>query len=271
MYIRNNQSGQILLVVVLLITVVITVGLSVATRSIINVRLASQEDQSQRAFSAAEAGLEQSLLSNAVIQNATFSNSASYSTNISSVKGTDFLLNNGKLVLKDEGTDIWLSQYSSTPAQNYANQWNGTLTIYWGSSGDVCNTSENVNTMAALEVITITGTKANPVATHYAFDPCAARRASNKFSGTNPGGTINGTTFSNSAQIALVGNGLVARVVPLYANTYLGIRGSSALPDQGTVITSTGSVGDVQRKVTVLKENPKLPTEIFSYTFLWPK
>jgi hypothetical protein len=269
--IENNQPGQVLLIIVLLITVVITVGLSIATRSLVNVRLASQEDQSQRAFSAAEAGLEQSLLSNAVIPNGAFTNSSSYKTSVTTVQGTDFLLNNGKLALKDEGTDLWLSTYSSDPAQSYTNQWTGTVTIFWGSPQDTCNTSETVNTMAALEVVLLTGSKANPTATHYAFDPCAPRRSANNFSPANAGGTAGSTSFANSVQIALPGNGLIARVIPLYANTYVGIKGSSVLPEQGTLITSTGVAGDVQRKVTVLKENPTLPTEMFSYTFLWPK
>ncbi len=271
MYLKNNQQGQVLLVIVLLITVVLTVGLSIATRSIINVRLTSQEDQSQRAFAAAEAGLEQSLLSNTAISNATFSNSASYTTSINSVRGSDFQLNNGKVVIKDEGTDLWLSQYSSDPTKIYSNPWSGTLTIYWGTQQDKCNASEALNTMAAIEVILISGTKTNPVATHYAFDPCVPRRSSNNFSGTNNGGTAGNRSFANSVQIPVGANGLLARIVPIYANTYMGVRGSAVLPEQGTVITSTGAIGDVQRKVTVLRENPKLPSEVFSYTFLWPK
>lgn len=271
MSLKNNQQGQVLLVIVLLITVVLTVGLSIATRSIINVRLATQEDQSQRAFSAAEAGLEQSLLSNNAIDNATFSNNATFSTAVTNLQGADFLLNNGKLVVKDEGADLWLSQYSTDPSKMYSGPWTGNLTVYWGSPQDVCDSSETVNTMAALEVIVISGTKTNATAQRYAFDPCAPRRASNNFSGTGVGGTVSGQTFANSVQIPVSGNGLLARMIPIYANTYMGVNGSAGLPVQGTLITSTGTSGDVQRKVTVLKENPRLPSEVFSYTFMWPQ
>ena len=56
-----GERGQALLIVLLVMTVALTVGLSVATRTIVNVRITTQEEQSQRAFSAAEAGIEETL------------------------------------------------------------------------------------------------------------------------------------------------------------------------------------------------------------------
>lgn len=52
------KSGQILILVLLVIVVVLAVGLSVASRNITNLRTATQTEQSQRAFSAAEGGVE---------------------------------------------------------------------------------------------------------------------------------------------------------------------------------------------------------------------
>lgn len=54
----KRQSGQILVLVLLVVVVALSVGLSVASRNITNIRTSTQTEQSQRAFSAAEGGIE---------------------------------------------------------------------------------------------------------------------------------------------------------------------------------------------------------------------
>ncbi len=56
-----NQEGQIGLIVLLLTVVLLTIGLSIATRSVTDIRLSRQEEESSRAFNAAEAGIEDAL------------------------------------------------------------------------------------------------------------------------------------------------------------------------------------------------------------------
>lgn len=270
--IYKHDQGQVLLLVVLLVSVVLTIAMSVLSRSIVNIRLSVEEDQSLKALAAAEAGIEKALSAN-VNLTGTLNNNAAYSTTQSQLTGNSFLLNNGRLVSKDEGADVWLSEYSDDDNLIYNNPWNGTLFIYWGSNSDNCRNNELVNTMAALEVIVLTGTKTNPSASRYAFDPCAARNNTNKFPAptiNNNGFNIDGKSFRYRAQINVSSQGLFARVVPLYANANVAIQGNPILPVQGTIIRSTGTSGEVQRTVSVLKENPFLPVEFLTYTFLWP-
>jgi hypothetical protein len=60
--IRNpNNPGQIVLILVLVTIVSLTIGLSLISRTISDVRISSQIEQSGRAFSAAEAGIETAL------------------------------------------------------------------------------------------------------------------------------------------------------------------------------------------------------------------
>jgi hypothetical protein len=253
------------------ITVVLTVSLSLFTRSIVNIKLTSEEDQSQKALSAAEAGIEQTIIADSAIPNGTFS-SASFSTAKRQLSGTAFLLNNGKLVFKDTGADIWLSEYSTNTSLLYGNPWGGTFTVYWGTGSDTCSSSESINTMAAIELIVLTGAKNSPSSTRSVYDPCTARRAGNNFSSPLSGGTVGGKSFAYSAQVTVpAGAGLIARVIPLYANSYFGVQSNPALPTQGTVIESTGTVGEVKRKISVLQENPMLPSELFTYTLFWAK
>ena len=56
-----GEQGQVLLIIVLVMVVALTVGLSLASRSLIQVRTTGEQAESQKAFSAAEAGIEQAL------------------------------------------------------------------------------------------------------------------------------------------------------------------------------------------------------------------
>lgn len=260
----KNQKGQVLLIVVLVMIVVLTVGLSVASRSITNLRTSTEEINSQKALSAAEAGIEQALQTNTSIANGSFSNNTIYNTNVTEVLGTSFLLNGGNTIPKDDGVDLWLSLYSTDPARLYQNPWSGNLTIYWGDSTGSCNN-------AALELTVISGTKSSPGLNKYAFDPCQARANGNHFSlASSVGANIDIKSFSYSAAINNIASGLIIRVAPLYAGTSIGVIGSQALPSQGFLIKSTGSSGSTQRKVNVYKGYPQLPSQYFSYGLFSP-
>lgn len=54
----KNRSGQVLILVLLVVVVALAVGLSIASRNITNLRTSTQTEQSQRAFTAAEGGVE---------------------------------------------------------------------------------------------------------------------------------------------------------------------------------------------------------------------
>lgn len=267
-----SQKGQVLLVVVLIMVTALTVGLSVAARTIVNIRSTEDAVNSEQAFSAAEAGIEQALTNNGNV-NGSFPNQTTYQTTVRTIAGVEFPLNNGSPVLKDDATDIWLSTYP-----NYTSPWTGTLTLYWGQNGNNCTNAENTNTMPALEVVLLTGTVANPQASRFALDGCAARTTLNRFE-TVPagGGTIAGKVYTHRRTISVT-SGLFMRVIPLYAPAAIAVRGCDsgganclALPTQGTVIESTGVSGNTTRKLVSTRQYPKLPTELFPYTFFSPQ
>ena len=262
----NNQKGQALLVVVLVMVIALTVGLSIASKTITSFRNSTDVTSSQKALSAAEAGIEQALKQNNSIANPKFSQDSGYDTKVASVQGTTFLLNNGNFVPQDEGIDLWLSDYSSESAKLYLNPYpaNGNITLYWGDSSGSCNN-------AALEIVLITGTKSAPVLTRHAFDPCQTRSSQNGFTSVNSvQATVAGKTFSYQTTTIPVGNGLIARIVPLYANTSVAVMGTSALPSQGFVVASTGSSGNVVRRVNVFQAFPQIPAEYYLYNLFSP-
>jgi type II secretory pathway pseudopilin PulG len=59
---NRQPSGQALLIIILVLGVVLTVVLSVVSQSISDVKLSQKEEEANRAFNAAEAGIEQALL-----------------------------------------------------------------------------------------------------------------------------------------------------------------------------------------------------------------
>ena len=62
MLLRNNQSGQALMIVLLALAAVASVALTISTRSTTDISVTTNVEDSQRAFTAAEAGIEKVLL-----------------------------------------------------------------------------------------------------------------------------------------------------------------------------------------------------------------
>ena len=59
--IKKSQSGQIILIVLLIMVVLLTIGLALVVRSVTDIRISTETKESTRAFSAAEAGIEEAL------------------------------------------------------------------------------------------------------------------------------------------------------------------------------------------------------------------
>ena len=263
----KEQKGQILLIAVLVVIVASTIGLSLASRSITSLRSSTEEVESQKALAAAEAGIERAIQGNVSINlpRTDLTNNSHYEANITSVNGASFLLNGGKSVPKDEGADLWLSNYSADPNLIFASPWSGTLTIYWGTdSTDSCKNP-------ALEIIIVSGAKSSPVSKRYAFDPCQSRSNSNGFTYVSGGGmpitigTVTKTFLYGTSIPGGVLSGLIARIIPIYGNAYVGVTGSQVFPLQGYVVSSTGTSGQANRKLTVFKGYPQTYLPYLSY------
>lgn len=260
----KSDKGQSLLIVVLVMVIALTVGLSIASKSITSFKNSNEQANSQKALSAAEAGIEQAIKSNASVANSNFSAGAGFTTTLTQISGTTFLLNGGNPVSQDDGIDLWLTPYSSDPNLLYQNPWNGTFTVYWGDASGPCNN-------AAIEVIVVSGTRNNPSMHKYAYDPCQIRSTTNSFTYISQGqSTVGGKAFYYQSQTIPVTNGLIARIIPLYTNTPAAVIGTAAFPSQGSVISSVGSSGSTQRKVDVFQGYPEVPSEYFLYNLFSP-
>lgn len=271
---KESQKGQAFLIVVLVMVIALTVGLSLASRTVFNLKSSLEDVNSQKAFSAAEAGIEQALQSGTNINKDFGSINGAKISQLSVIQIgqnlTSFTMNDGFPIPQDDGVDVWLTNYSTDSAQLYTGSpWSGTMTVYWGTSGDVCNSNPTINTQAAIEVLVISGTKTSPTLTRYAVDPCSARRTYNSLSLAQAGGTVGGISYPNSYAIT-ISSGLTARVIPLYAATPVAVTGSIKFPAQGQFISATGTAGTTQRKVNYYQAYESLPSEYF-YALFSPK
>ena len=266
----KRQEGQALLIVVLVMVIALTVGLSIASKTITNLRTSTEEVNSAQALSAAETGVAQSIKLGTGTTGNFASNNTAFITTLTSVSGTSLLVNGGNVIPQDEGADVWLIAHDASGGLDFTSPWSpapevGTLTIYWGDGSGDCDN-------AALEIIKITGTLAsNAVSTRYGYDPCSARSSLNGLTFASQSfNTVLSKTFYYSAAISVT-NGLLVRIIPLYTNTVLAITGTAALPSQGSVITSSGTAGNVVRKISVVANYYSLPSEFFFYGLFVPR
>jgi len=247
--------------------VVLTVGLAVASRSITSLRTSTEEENSQRAFSAAEAGIEKIIKTGGSISNLSFKNNSTITSATSTeISGTQFLLNGGNTIERNDGADVWLVPHdSATDNPIYTNAWTGTsITVYWGSDSTGCSDP-------ALEIVAIEKSGVNFISKRYAYDPCISRRANNKFTAPTSGSyNVLGKAFSYRQSIP-VSSGLVVRVIPLYFSAKAtGIDLTGPAVSQGKKVEAVGKSGDTERKISMFQGYPKISSEYF-YVLLVPK
>jgi len=266
------QQGQVLLIVVLVMVVALTVGLSVATRSITNLRTTTEEENSQRAFAAAEAGIERAIKSKAGLSAAELGNNSTIKNvsygNLGVDSDNKIALSNGNPIDQNYGTDIWFTTPKNDGTIDTSSPWSGNLTLYWGD-----DTNNNPCNDAALEIIFLSMSGSNIITTHQLVDGCndATRSSNNSTSGrlaTPVSGPVqaSGKTYRQSVTFTGLSGLVYARVVPLYEKTRIAIQ-APGLPSQGQKITSTGESGETFRKIEVTRPYPGIPAELFSVLF----
>jgi type II secretory pathway pseudopilin PulG len=274
----NSESGQMLLIVVLVMVVALTVGLSVATRSITNVKISKQNEESQRAFQAAEAGLELNIRKALdgglqIGSDTQFDNNSSFTVanptpiQISSTVG-DYL-NSGDPVTQDRGIDVWLMEYDNYkkagPTESFgpSNAGSKTVELSWQKNGVTQTCSSGDTRTSALEVWVLKGTNKTTQlqVEKYYYDPCATATGYNTLP-TDTTGENTATDDFKYRSTLTVANGIALKVIPIYNPTKIYVEGNN-LPSQGKIVTSEGKSGETVRKLEYTQFYPEFPTEMF--------
>lgn len=234
---KIGQHGQIGLIILLIMTVMLSVGVSIASRTVSEVRITQQEEESTRALNLAESAVESLLSRDLSGENYGSGNQAS---------GT---LSNGSIyqVVKRDRLDITVQAGHTAEVNLVGIPASSSLNIAWTAASGTLNCPNNEPAIV-LELFKTDGT------TEYsAYDSCT-RSPSNNF--LTPSGTRNHSRTIDSTYA-------FARVKVLYANANLTVTGSN-LPVQYYEVTTQSTTGDSTRAVAAKQFLPALPS-IFDY------
>jgi len=251
---RAAQSGQIGIIVVLIMVVLLTIGLSLASRTTKEVALSTQEQESTRVFDAAEVGVEQALSTSLSFAGNTFTSSPLQPTGSNAT--VTYTIN------KQFDLEMQIFQgYSAMIQLTDATHPNPppSLLIDW-------STEDCTNSAASLMVSIFTvDTSVNPATVkvrYKTFEPCGR---GNGFSAGGISGGQNG--YFKRATIGLAPKDNFVRIKPIYNDTKMLVQASSGqLPVQSYAIHSSGNNnnGTENRNVQVTRSLPTAPS-IFDF------
>ena len=257
----QKKSGQVLLIAVMLLASVLTVTLTLTFKSTTETQLTKLEEESQKALSAAEAGIEAALKQsvgdppiaiNSLGLGGGFTGQASVT---GSTQGQSF---NSTRISPGEQYTVYLSNYVGPPTMLGNPYWSGNLSVHFRDDAG-CPTLE------------LSFIKNDNSVTRSVLDPCGNLGGSGPTEPTTspPGGyTVGGRTYRTRAIFSgLSGNKLLI-IRDLYATTRVGLTGNNNLPDQGKLITSEAkSPTGVTKRVELFQSFPQILSDLFVTKF----
>lgn len=281
----KKQKGQIVLILLLVMVVALAIGLSVVQRSLTDITSSSKVEQSSRAFSAAEAGVEKALSGSTTTSPFTLDNSSTATVSDSGLLPNDKQALEYPPISKEEVAQVWLADPGlvgdvSAPVKYYDQN---SLDIYWGLPNPSLS-----DIKPALEVTVVYLSGGNYLSKRFYFDPDSDRASKTNF--TSKGGDFQCDNYSiNTSFSVLQSSGrqfyckarlsgltptlilLRARILysnfsqpfavqPLASSTPCASDNHNcSLPKQAKVILSKGFSGDTTRSVQVFKINKVVP------------
>lgn len=245
-----SQKGQTVLIVLLIMTVILTIGLSTISSSITDIRISQQTEESTRAFYVAESALEEKMQSPAAASSGS-QDGISYSVTAETLSGQYFVFPNE--VASGESQTLWLVSHTSEDQIDESSDYGGGVTLYWGTGGSAVSSA-----LSAAFVYRESGVYK---ISRYNFDPDPARRLNNNFSSAlTEGYTVAGKALKYST--GLINLPSNANIQPLFLRLTLVYNSAPQLvaaaaasspyfPNQGDCYISTATVSQsgITRKV----------------------
>ncbi len=261
---KQNQSGQILLITLLVLTVATTIALSVIGRSTSDEAISTQLEESARAFSAAEAGIEEALRSGRGTTSV-LTSGPSYTVTVGSIGGATGIFQFPRKTPVGIAETLWLVNHNTDGTLDETRQVSvPSMTVCWSAEATVPALS--------VSVLYKSSSDGSYRTARAALDPDATRAATNKFTGVSPAGTNCALANNYQQTIPFASLGitpavdtlLAIRLRPLYADTRIAIDPLGAtMPSQGNRIESVGSTNaGVSRKVVVYQQY-RSPESVF--------
>lgn len=198
---RDKEKGQIIIILLLLMLVTLSIGLALTQKSVTDVTTSSQTEQSQRAFSAAEAGIEKALTgtvtSGTVIP---LDNNASAKVNTSAELP---LVNSGAAIEyppigRETTAQFWLTDPRNS-AKSYGSD---SFVLYFGN--------ESTTDKPAVEVKVLMESNNNFYTQTYYYDSLSPRIPPNNFT---PVSEVCGTKTLNNSILGVSNNFYCSQII----------------------------------------------------------
>lgn len=271
---RHNiyMRGQAALIALLVLTIATTVGLSLIARSTTDVSITRNVEDSSRAFSAAEAGVELALRTGADASATDPTLNTTYSAKVTPVTGdaSHPIVFPSKTQVGNTET-IWLTNHNADGSID------DSVPVYTAPSITMCWSVETPAPAIVVSVFYKESSDGSYRVAKAAYDPDSSRisgASGNNFS-TFTSITIDTGPCANTYKIPITfstfnpainpaSDVLIAlRIRPVYNGTKFTIIPAATLPGQGNQIESVGSTtSGVNRKIIVYQQY-KSPATIF--------
>lgn len=173
-YIRNMkyEGGQVIVLLLLIMLVALSIGLALTQKSVSDVAISTQTEQSSRAFSAAEAGIEKALTG-------TVTSGSSFNLDNSAVAT---VATSALLPLAGSGTGIEYPPIGrETTAQFWFTDPNNSAVSYSSNLVDLYFGNKNTKDKPAIEVKILMESSGKFVSKVYYFDSDTSRTSTNNF------------------------------------------------------------------------------------------
>lgn len=273
-------SGQAILLVLLGMAVVLTIILSILSRSVTDIAITSREEEALRAFSAAEAGFERALIAGSSIPQTQIGD-ASFTASVSDFAQGITGYNHPTSMVSGESAVLWYVAHNSN-GDLECNSGAG-LNCYTGNEMNVCwgkpGTPSGSATTPAIEVSIYYAETPGDYSTvrvaRDTADPNAARTASNNFGSVDLGTcSVSGESYEFQKTIRYNDLGIIsavrntenglqfARIRMLYNTDTpqpFAVFLDNPIPSQGKRIESTGTSGEATRRIVIFQTFSELP------------
>mgnify|MGYP006279517057 CR=1 FL=1 len=205
----KRQQGQVGLIIILMMVVLLTIGVSLASRSVIQQETSIEQEEATTVFNSAETAIEQAL--HEIFEAERSGSPVTPYGQINTGDGFFAIESKEELEMEVEReTSIEIPLDSSIGAGN-------TLDIEWDTSSGSCT-----NSAAIIVMVVNDGGGSDYSARYEAYDGCASRRSNNRFA--SPTGVS--SDYNNQQDIALQTNDVLVRIMPIYNHTSLHISGN---------------------------------------------
>jgi hypothetical protein len=259
---KQSNSGQFVLMVLLTMVVGLTIALAIFTNSLTDTAVTITQQNSEKAFSLAEANIEK-LLAGEGEESVLVDN---FMVTGSEVAETEF----EAFVKQNAGATIKLIDESGNPTGA------SSVDVYWTLFRDPkqdprptdCHDGNSTTSPAGLLVNIWKKSGSTVTVEQRGYTPysCNGNAVFASSGLSNSNGALESTGYVSTVNIPVDSDTIMMRVRPIYNDATIYVRGNVALPVQQTVYTSSAyAEGSLEtRKIEVVKTEPDLP-DIFDY------